>query len=739
MAYDAVGSVHSSFSAFDTKSSSLCALSFKNDIHPVFSSTKKSALNNSTMTTCAEPTTSDYSMNALSPQLTVFTDFLTPNTVNTSESFGQQPSREFLHYKQLYKNAIGALKLITSVMKQVFFLACPKNDPAESYMDCLRKTKGIDVKRLQNDYDVSIAGIGKLEKNNDASEFDVSLLYGLIRALWENEADSDTTKAVKRYDSNTDGENNAQEMIYLSKARELRNKFCHGDKLVVSSLEWFEEMKDTLQKLIYFCGKRYSLDVVHINEQKSELRCAINNLDNREHEIKQNFCQLARSEAKSLWEEMRPMIGAGFDPLDPSYWHDRTNSIYVPLTVIAKYCYLAKSNQKCSCMTVLDTFLNTPQNLFAILSGEAGSGKTNVLKTIAFHFFGIVNQEEVRSLDEFDLLHYLECRTNKAENIKDFVKENFPTAYRDSDVEDEFDCFRYFRNLILIDGYDQCNEFSLNLVNEIIRETRSIPKCKIMLTSRFNKSHDLENLLNNANIAYCHYELIEILSEEEKFNFLKAYWRAAAPVQSFDSVSNALDKDGPAVPRSSPETIYTGGLRTNAQRVLNSAASVPSKIVGLGFSAETVPGRSTIVSDNLELPIDITNHLKIRSPVIISVGSVDHSRTNAPLQNFPSNYVPENLSNNASVSSTLTDSLSVLRYKRSDTSQTKSSQYAASQALLATGRNLPSVTLKNSAFSVNKFKQEQLKDGPVPSLDEFIEKFDYLAKEVKDFLIVLSI
>ncbi|XP_045587923.2 uncharacterized protein [Procambarus clarkii] len=103
-----------------------------------------------------------------------------------------------------------------------------------------------------------------------------------------------------------------------------------------------------------------------------------------------------------------------------------------------------------------------------LLTGEGGMGKTTLLKLILEKW--VEDPAAIRHLGTVDLVFYVQCRDSHLNTFDDLLRQLLPQTLSDSDAD-----FQLFREiilslniLVLIDGYDEVNDHSGRLVEELL-------------------------------------------------------------------------------------------------------------------------------------------------------------------------------------------------------------------------------------------------------------------------------
>ena len=127
-----------------------------------------------------------------------------------------------------------------------------------------------------------------------------------------------------------------------------------------------------------------------------------------------------------------------------------------------------------------------------ILSGEAGSGKTTILSSITEKW----NKEasDMPKLSSFRSLLYMQFRTHDHDNFDDYLRDLLQCTILDFNFDLVKSSVLQSECLILCDGYDEANDSSLKLFDEIL--ALKIAKKKIVVTTRQVNTDKLTRRIN---------------------------------------------------------------------------------------------------------------------------------------------------------------------------------------------------------------------------------------------------
>lgn len=117
-----------------------------------------------------------------------------------------------------------------------------------------------------------------------------------------------------------------------------------------------------------------------------------------------------------------------------------------------------------------------------IISGEGGVGKTTLLKFLIETW--VEQTMQIKGLENVSHLIYFQLRGSNISSFRDLLKILLPDTFKESGVKIEYfeDFFLNFSVVFLLDGYDEANENSKKLVNDLLKFQRS--NMRFVITTR---------------------------------------------------------------------------------------------------------------------------------------------------------------------------------------------------------------------------------------------------------------
>ncbi|XP_047490384.1 uncharacterized protein LOC125040017 [Penaeus chinensis] len=117
-----------------------------------------------------------------------------------------------------------------------------------------------------------------------------------------------------------------------------------------------------------------------------------------------------------------------------------------------------------------------------IISGEGGMGKTTLLKFLLETW--VEHPKQIKGLENISHLMYFQLRGSNISNLRDLLKILLPNTFKETGVKIEYfeDFFLNFSIIFLLDGYDEANENSKKLVNDLLKFQRN--NIRFVITTR---------------------------------------------------------------------------------------------------------------------------------------------------------------------------------------------------------------------------------------------------------------
>nr|XP_045587086.1 uncharacterized protein LOC123749017 [Procambarus clarkii] len=329
----------------------------------------------------------------------------------------------------------------------------------------------------------------KLEASSDAATFDITLLYKLLQHVCGLAEMNDPTWTIPGPQGPS-----LEHLIYSLKQH--RNTLAH-DNVGMSEQDLtstLTELSDLLAKMLAEAGVRCgtnSQDVDHVTRDVTKyiggLLAKVREpldpsdvayLPQLRQEIKmfkshitEEVKQMSKEELTDGYKLLYQIVPAPWLLLNinynPSLAFTRLRLLEDPV-IGARPSHAAKG-QDINYEDILSMRREdgrVPQCV--LLTGEGGMGKTTLLKLILEKW--VEDPDAIRQLGTVDLVFYVQCRDSHLNTFDDLLRQLLPLALSDSGAD-----FQLFKEiilslniLVLIDGYDEVNDHSRRLVEELL-------------------------------------------------------------------------------------------------------------------------------------------------------------------------------------------------------------------------------------------------------------------------------
>lgn len=429
-------------------------------------------------------------------------------------SYSLLPESEVFRFKNIY----AVQEIIPQVFRLVFKWGCKGEKSTYhtfiEYFDSLSIGQGKRRKFFHGN------DLIKLSQCTSTEELDASLLFKLIQI---------SCSGLKPCKDEVWIENDESKLeCLLWNLKEQRNSVCHDVASVATSSTIFHQIRSTTRQTLVVAGSKYSIDQVIIDAEVNNLEGSISNMaktkeEKRRIEVQYNFWKEGFSESKLYWESYCTLdecifSGKKFNRSEVFY------PVKIATTILGDPAELSIKKETMPYNMILDNWLTEDKSSVTILIGEAGSGKSTLVKVIAEQFFNLASRK-IRSLQRFHLLYVLECKSRIYNSLESFVQSTFPRTCQWLGLQDVTDSFPFLGNLVIIDGYDEINECSALVLKEIIHYIKIIPNSQLVFTTRPHATNNLKYFLKKEGLHYRSCEMMPIIEEEEQLNFLNRYRR----------------------------------------------------------------------------------------------------------------------------------------------------------------------------------------------------------------------
>ncbi|XP_068222155.1 uncharacterized protein [Palaemon carinicauda] len=176
-----------------------------------------------------------------------------------------------------------------------------------------------------------------------------------------------------------------------------------------------------------------------------------------------------------------------------------------------------------------------------LIKGMAGMGKTTLVKKINSNWLN--KKDDIKGLNDYDILLYVECR-DSFESFKDLLVAFFGDVHQKFQGNEIIDVCLAYKCLLIIDGYDELNDKSSKLFQDVL----TLKKCRklsVIVTTR----PEFEERFNNqvkSDFTTVSTISLEGIPKEKREEFVCKYYAVLgsgnSPLQSLEELLQYLRK-----------------------------------------------------------------------------------------------------------------------------------------------------------------------------------------------------
>lgn len=399
----------------------------------------------------------------------------------------------------------------------------------ETYFNYLKR-KGLTTTAIKKHF--GKVELEKIKKCRDCKTFDVTDMVQLIKIgcsslaspgddIWNDNSDTERVEPL------------------IHQVKNYRNEVCHNK--TATCPHTFNEVRELLIKLINATGILYKLSQADIDKEKNRLLKVIEEIEKGNYERDMEVCkvlfsQLANEENTKYWSKHGSKTIIPFNSMVVE------GDVFHSIEMILKAEIVSGINTKQPYEEILDQCISKEDTPVTIIVGEAGSGKTTALKSVARQILKLAPQTlKVFDSSKFDVLYYYECRSTSSNSFQRLVEITFPVACLKVDPKKIVDLFLSMNNFIIIDGYDEINMNSGIVVSDIASLlTKASETCRCLITTRPHMLRKLKNLLNSMGLSYVVCNISDITESADQIAFLSKYENSNIPAPGLSKTFASL-------------------------------------------------------------------------------------------------------------------------------------------------------------------------------------------------------
>ena len=301
--------------------------------------------------------------------------------------------------------------------------------------------------------------------------------------------------------------------FHLCHITSIRNKVAHEAQGAALDKNLVNEVETTALKVLEIAGAKYGKGTDEINSAKDEAikrLSTINEIMTEEGNV--NFFQ--KRMFKEGISDLRQKVNASTGSASPYFEH--VKSFCCP-----QLTYKENGAEKTISCEDIFTHATAKNARILVIEGPSGAGKSFLTKELRADILRETGKI-FKGSDKFDTPLLFECRKRTCETIADFASEEFPCLGATSTEKGLTEkVFSGMKSILLIDGIDEVNEKSGNMLENIFAFLKNNRDIFCIFTSRpfsaekIRKKMKEEGLSNFQTLA-----LKKLSSQDEQMKFL---------------------------------------------------------------------------------------------------------------------------------------------------------------------------------------------------------------------------
>ena len=301
--------------------------------------------------------------------------------------------------------------------------------------------------------------------------------------------------------------------FHLNKITGIRNSVAHEAQGAAVDKNLANEVEATALKVLEIAGAEYGKRTDEINAAKDEAikrMSAINEIMTEEGNI--NFFK--KRMLKNGIPDLREKVNASKRSASPYFEH------------IKSFCcpqLTHKENGAEKTISCEDIFSHATakDTRILVIEGPSGAGKSSLLKELRVDILRETGKI-FKGSDNFDTPLLFECRKRTCETIADFASEEFPCLGATSTEKGLTEkVFSGMKSILLIDGIDEVNEKSGNMLENIFAFLKNNRDIFCIFTSRPFSAEKIRKKLREEGLSnFQTLALKKLSSQDQQMKFL---------------------------------------------------------------------------------------------------------------------------------------------------------------------------------------------------------------------------
>ncbi|XP_063614104.1 uncharacterized protein LOC134787277, partial [Penaeus indicus] len=420
------------------------------------------------------------------------------------------------------------------VLRQVLEWGTPRKQEDKTFVEYLLQVKNISMSTFRKKFNQNQRK--KMEKGNDSTAFDVSLLCVCIKYGCDGLASPEDDRWTNSGDTLE---------WYVTSIKNRRNAFLHED-YDINMNEFYrvtEELRDLFCNALKRAAEIYNVADGIVKDILGQLNEEINN-------IRDNPSQMPDG-GSLIYDRLRQMVAiegkrelkkayrkvSGFGPVSNLLrgMEVRVDEIFTAMLVRQESTHGSTAQtEDIQFEDLLEAAERKRKDsrkdrVVLLVEGPAGAGKTTLTRKVISDW--VKGTSSMRTLTDYDFVYLSRCRDGGIYSLSQLLASLMPTVR--GKIQHEHSLLEYTwgnGSLFIVDGIDELNPASDRLLREIMKMGTE-NEITVLCTTRPNRVADFKKYVPD-NFHLVHVKILGI-EEKKRADFVTRY-SEALPIQNKD-------------------------------------------------------------------------------------------------------------------------------------------------------------------------------------------------------------